>query len=147
MHLLEHFSDEGVGRASVIVRNVTHDLLSGGILQNVLERLERREVAAPDDLVRRRRTVGCGGDLADLRPLQAERSPGPLDGLGVPREVVALVELHVPLVSDRHHTLVRHLRLLQTVGRHPIGAPALHDRARHHRQTRQEGAVIKNIGG
>jgi hypothetical protein len=69
-------------------------------------------------VLRRRRAVGRGGELADLRPLQAQRSQNPLDDIGVPRDVVALVERHIPLVSDRQHTpLFAIFGSLQTVGR------------------------------
>jgi hypothetical protein len=93
VRLAEHLSDEDVGRALVVVRDVADDLPAGWVLQDGLERLDRREVAAPDDLVRRCRAVGRGGELANLRPLQAQRSPDPLDDLGVPRAVVALPPL------------------------------------------------------
>ena len=71
MHLPEHFSEEGVERALVEVRNITQDFPAGWVLQDVLSRLHRREVAAPNDLVRRRRALGCCDELLDLRPLKA----------------------------------------------------------------------------
>jgi hypothetical protein len=51
------------------------------------------------------------GASASLRT-SPQRSPDPLDDLGVPRAVVALIERYVSLVTDRQHSLVRHRPLL-----------------------------------